>query len=77
VKQEVNRGDGEPSLAFLIERSADLKRDLVRFARSPRFERSLASMLEAAGPEGSWTRPRLSASSTGSRCSTACRTARP
>ncbi len=53
AKQEVNRGDGEPSLAYLIERSADLKRDLVRFAQGPRFERSLtAALLEAAGPEG-------------------------
>jgi hypothetical protein len=53
AKQELNRGDGEPSLGFLIERSADLKRDLVRFARDPRFERSLtAALLEAAGPEG-------------------------
>src|ERR1700692_4401576 len=40
-------------LALLIERSADLKRDLVQFAQSPRFERSLTTaLLEAAGPEG-------------------------
>ncbi len=53
AKQESNRGGGEPSLGFLIERSADLKRDLVDFARGPRFERSLAAaLLEAAGPGG-------------------------
>jgi hypothetical protein len=40
-------------LALLIERSADLKRDLVRFAQSPRFERALTdALLEAAGPDG-------------------------
>jgi len=40
-------------LAQLIERSAELKRDLVRFARGPRFERSLtAALLKVAGPEG-------------------------
>jgi hypothetical protein len=39
-------------LAPLIERSAELKRDLVRFAQGPRFERSLtAALLEAAGPD--------------------------
>jgi hypothetical protein len=49
----VNQGSDEPSLAFLIERSAELKRDLVGFAQGPRFERSLtAALLEAAGPEG-------------------------
>ena len=37
----------------LIERSAELKRDLVRFARGSRFERSLtAALLEVTGPEG-------------------------
>ena len=40
-------------LAQLIERSAELKRDLVRFAQGPRFERSLtAALLEVTGPEG-------------------------
>ena len=49
----MNQGSDEPSLAFLIERSAELKRDLVDFAEGPRFERSLtAALLEAAGPEG-------------------------
>jgi hypothetical protein len=39
-------------LALLIERSADLKRDLVRFAQGPRFERSLTgALLKAAGPD--------------------------
>ena len=43
----------EPSLASLIERSAELKRALVDFACSPRFERHLAPfMLEAADAEG-------------------------
>lgn len=46
--------DGEePSLASLIERSAELKRALVEFACSPRFKRQLARfMLEAVDPEG-------------------------
>jgi hypothetical protein len=48
----VNQGGGVPSLAFLIERSAELKRDLVQVAQGPRFERWLtAALLEAAGPE--------------------------
>ena len=47
----MNHGGGEPSLAFLIERSAELKRTLVDFALSPRFERHLEQfMLEAADP---------------------------
>lgn len=37
----VNHGDDEPSLAFLVERSAELKRSLVDFAVSPRYERRL------------------------------------
>ncbi len=49
----MNDSGGEGSLASLIERSAELKRDLVDFACGPRFERHLAPfMLEAAGPEG-------------------------
>jgi hypothetical protein len=44
---------GNKRLALLIERSAELKRDLVRFARGPRFERPLtAALQDAAGPEG-------------------------
>ena len=47
----MNLGGGEPSLASLIERSAELKRTLVDFALSPRFERHLEQfMLEAADP---------------------------
>ena len=49
------KGDSpvEQSLASLIERSAELKRALVDFACSPRFERHLATfMLEAADAEG-------------------------
>ena len=40
-------------LALLIERSTDLKRDLVQFAQGPRFERPLtATLQDAADPEG-------------------------
>src|SRR5260370_11062604 len=47
----MNHGGGEPSLASLIERSAELKRALVDFALSPRFERHLEQfMLQAADP---------------------------
>jgi hypothetical protein len=46
----MNHGGGEPSLASLIERSAELKRTLV-FALSPRFGRHLGQfMLKAADP---------------------------
>ncbi len=48
----MNQGVVEPSLAFLIERSADLKRDLVDFACSSRLERSLAAAMLEAGVEG-------------------------
>ena len=48
----MNEGGDERSLACLIERSAELKRALVDFALSPRFERQLERfMLEGAGPE--------------------------
>ena len=44
----MNGRRGEEGLAVLIERSAELKRDLVDFACSPRLERSLtAAMLKA------------------------------
>jgi len=47
----MNHRGGEPALGSLIERSAELKRALVDFALSPRFERHLErTMLEAAGP---------------------------
>ncbi|MCX4747853.1 hypothetical protein OG455_20410 [Kitasatospora sp. NBC_01287] len=43
---------GERSLTDLIERSAELKGELVAFARSARFDRWLTPLLlEAAGPE--------------------------
>ncbi|HJY71915.1 MAG TPA: hypothetical protein VJ347_09070, partial [Streptosporangiaceae bacterium] len=42
---------GEEGLAELIERSAELKRDLVDFACSPRLERSLAAAMLEAGLE--------------------------
>ena len=67
----------EPSLASLIERSAELKRALVDFALSPRFERHLEQFMLEAAPTRYRTRAKPSTSSTGSRFSTACRTARP
>jgi hypothetical protein len=49
----MNDNGDEALLASLIERSAELKRALVDFACSPRFERHLAPfMLEAADPDG-------------------------
>src|SRR6202035_3615059 len=51
--RSMNHSDAGPSLESLIERSSELKRALVDFACSPRFERRLnAFMLEAADPEG-------------------------
>src|SRR5947208_1389664 len=48
----MNQGGDEPSLACLIERSAELKRALVDFALSPRMERHLERfMVEGAGPQ--------------------------
>jgi hypothetical protein len=47
----VNGRRGGEDLAVLIERSAELKRDLVDFACSPRMERSLAAAMAEAGPE--------------------------
>lgn len=47
-----HQGAAEPSLTDLIERSAELKRQLVAFAQSARFDRWLTPLLlEAAGPE--------------------------
>jgi hypothetical protein len=44
---------GTPPLTDLIERNAELKRELLDFAYSPRFSRHLSRlMLEAAGPDG-------------------------
>ena len=49
----MNDNGDEALLASLIERSTGLKRALVDFACSSRFERHLAPfMLEAAGPDG-------------------------
>jgi hypothetical protein len=47
----VNGRHGAEDLAVLIERSADLKRALVDFACSPRWERSLAVAMQEAGLE--------------------------
>ncbi|HLN70292.1 MAG TPA: hypothetical protein VK280_23865 [Streptosporangiaceae bacterium] len=47
----MNGRRGEEDLAVLIERSAELKRDLVDFACSPRWERSLAAAMLEAGLE--------------------------
>ncbi|MFF8614660.1 hypothetical protein [Streptomyces sp. NPDC015350] len=49
--QGAHQGAREPSLAELIERSAELKGQLVTFAHSARFDRWLTPLLmEAAGP---------------------------
>jgi hypothetical protein len=40
----MNQGSDEPSLARLIERSAELKRTLVDFALSPWMERHLETV---------------------------------
>jgi hypothetical protein len=47
----VNGRHGGKELARLIERSAELKRDLVGFACSPRLERTLAAAMAEAGLE--------------------------
>ena len=47
----MNGRRGAETLAVLIERSAELKRDLVDFACSPRLERSLAAAMLDAGLE--------------------------
>lgn len=50
--QGARQGAGEPSLTDLIERSAELKGQLVAFGQSARFDRWLTPLLlEAAGPE--------------------------
>ncbi|MFJ5034220.1 hypothetical protein ACIQB5_40595 [Streptomyces sp. NPDC088560] len=50
--QGTHRRVGEPSLTDLIERSAELKGQLVAFGQSARFDRWLTPLLlEAAGPE--------------------------
>ena len=51
ARGSMNRGSDQPSLARLIERSAELKRALVDFALSPRMGRDLERfMVEGAGP---------------------------
>ena len=45
----MNGRRGGEGLAVLIERSAELKRELVDFACSPRLERSLAGAMFEAG----------------------------
>jgi hypothetical protein len=45
----VNGRHGGDDLARLIERSAELKRDLVDFACSPRLRRSLGAAMRQAG----------------------------
>jgi hypothetical protein len=47
-----NQDGAEPSLPFLIERSGQLKRDLVTFACSPRYERQLQRLMLEAGQLG-------------------------
>jgi hypothetical protein len=47
----VNGRRGAQDLAVLIERSAELKRDLVDFACSPRLQRSMAAAIVEAGLE--------------------------
>ena len=48
----MNGRPGEQDLAVLIERSTELKRDLVDFACSPRLERSMAAAMLEAGLDG-------------------------
>ncbi|MET8699176.1 hypothetical protein ABZW10_09945 [Kitasatospora sp. NPDC004723] len=46
------RGEDEASLRGLVERSSELKAELVSFAQGPRFDRWLTPLLlEAAGPQ--------------------------
>jgi hypothetical protein len=45
VHPEATAGRGEERLAFLIERSAELKRGLADFACSPRLQRSMAAAM--------------------------------
>jgi hypothetical protein len=47
-----NHSDAEPSLESLIERSADLKRDLVDFACGPRLERHLTRFMQKSVSPG-------------------------
>ena len=56
----MNGRRGGKDLARLIERSAELKRDLVDFACSPRLERSLAAAMGGGRPP-TWARTRSGA----------------
>ena len=47
-----NHSDTQPSLESLIERSAELKRDLVDFACSPRLERHLTRFMQKSVSPG-------------------------
>jgi len=47
----VNGRRGREQLTRLVERSAELKRDLVDFACSPRLQRSLAAAMLEVGLE--------------------------
>ncbi|WP_316755415.1 hypothetical protein [Streptomyces herbicida] len=52
VVQGTHQGAGDPSLTDLVQRSAELKRQLVAFGQSSRFDRWLTPLLlEPAGPE--------------------------
>lgn len=58
----MNQGSDEPSLARIIERSAELKRTLVDFALSPRMERHLERfMVEGTGSHEVQLRVQLTA----------------
>jgi hypothetical protein len=48
----MDHDDTKPSLASLLMRSTELKRALVDFAVSPRYERHLARFMEEAGHHG-------------------------
>ena len=75
--RDANPSDDEQSLIDLIERSAELKGELVAFTQSARFDRWLTPiLLEAAGPERQLDEGGGSTSLTTSLCSTACRTVR-
>jgi hypothetical protein len=50
--QTMDHDDTKPSLASLLMRSTELKRALVDFAVSPRYERHLARFMEEAGHHG-------------------------
>jgi hypothetical protein len=76
--QGTQQGAGEPSLTDLIERSAELKGQLVAFGQSTRFDRWLTPLLlEAAGPERQLNEGEAIRIIDHSSCGTACQTVRP